>query len=717
MKILHTVEFYHPSIGGMQEVVKQISERLSARGHTVTVATSHDPTRISKIINGVNIKDFKISGNVVRGIKGDQNKYINFLLKEDYDIITNFAAQQWASDLTFRVLNKINAKKVFVPTGFSGLFNSQFSDYFEKIPKFLNYYDSIVYLSNDYRDISFSREYGLNTGIIIPNGASEDEFSILKKDLSIKRDIGIKQDFMIVSIGTHTGAKGHDEAIQIFKELNINNSALVIIGNTMKGFSNGCALKCKQLARELNSEFKNNGLNRRIYILDLGRELTTKLLMISDLFLFTSNIECSPLVLFEAMAAGIPFATVDVGNTKEITDWSNGGFLLPTKFDQNGNSFADIKASANIIHKLLKIPSNLKKMGAKGRSSWGKKFTWAKITDQYEKLYANLLINKQPKIFNKTFQKDLNYSVVISSSSKDDLLNQLSNISEQTELPRKVIVEGNFTADINLNNYGFEIQQFKGLDLFSPKILLQVTSDISTEWITFLSSDCIWTKDRAEKINNVYRNSQLINIGLIHTNFNLNQIYSNKFDSYDKFDPFIRGDCTNLMIEKGSYPYFSNSFIKTELLHSLLPEIEVELTDEYLFNLIMILSSQKANFEYSYSKTILSNRVLSPKYLTNELKFINELVKRKLITQNRAEIWGSSLVNRVISNFPSTKDLRIIGTDLSKSAKMMLFKQKGGSLEKFVLARMLLNYKNTLLAFISSSKDVIFNSLRLIIRK
>ena len=40
MKILHTVELYHPSQGGMQEVVKQISERLVKLGHEVTVATT-----------------------------------------------------------------------------------------------------------------------------------------------------------------------------------------------------------------------------------------------------------------------------------------------------------------------------------------------------------------------------------------------------------------------------------------------------------------------------------------------------------------------------------------------------------------------------------------------------------------------------------------------------------------------------------------------------
>ena len=61
LKILHTVELYSPSVGGMQEVVKQISERLVKKGHDVTVATTKLSNRKSKIINGVkNMSDQKL---------------------------------------------------------------------------------------------------------------------------------------------------------------------------------------------------------------------------------------------------------------------------------------------------------------------------------------------------------------------------------------------------------------------------------------------------------------------------------------------------------------------------------------------------------------------------------------------------------------------------------------------------------------------------------
>ena len=71
MKILHTVEFYQPSIGGMQEVVRQLSERLAGLGHDVTVATTKLSSRKDLRINGIRIEEFEISANIVRGINGE----------------------------------------------------------------------------------------------------------------------------------------------------------------------------------------------------------------------------------------------------------------------------------------------------------------------------------------------------------------------------------------------------------------------------------------------------------------------------------------------------------------------------------------------------------------------------------------------------------------------------------------------------------------------
>ncbi len=77
MKILHTVEFYAPSRGGAQEVVRQLSERLAGLGHEVTVATTRLANRDFGSLNGVKIESFDISGNQVHGYRGETDRYVN----------------------------------------------------------------------------------------------------------------------------------------------------------------------------------------------------------------------------------------------------------------------------------------------------------------------------------------------------------------------------------------------------------------------------------------------------------------------------------------------------------------------------------------------------------------------------------------------------------------------------------------------------------------
>jgi len=61
LRILLACEFYYPSVGGVQEVMRQLAERLVARGHSVTVATTFLAERRSREVNGVTLVEFKVS--------------------------------------------------------------------------------------------------------------------------------------------------------------------------------------------------------------------------------------------------------------------------------------------------------------------------------------------------------------------------------------------------------------------------------------------------------------------------------------------------------------------------------------------------------------------------------------------------------------------------------------------------------------------------------
>ena len=130
---------------------------------------------------------------------------------------------------------------------------------------------------------------------------------------------------------------------------------------------------------------------KRIVLKRLNREQTIAAFQQADLFLFPSNIECSPIVLFECMASRTPFLTSDAGNAKEIIEWSNGaGMLLPTNKDERGYSHVEIQESARILEDSFSDPEKLKDMAENGFNQWKKRFTWEKIAKEYENLYRQM---------------------------------------------------------------------------------------------------------------------------------------------------------------------------------------------------------------------------------------------------------------------------------------------------------------------------------------
>jgi glycosyltransferase involved in cell wall biosynthesis len=388
MKILHTVESYDPSAGGMQEVVKQISEHLVKRGHSVTGATSKHPARTKTSLNGVIIKEFDISGNYANGIKGEIGHYQNYLLNSDFDLITNFAAQQWATDLMLPLLKNLNTKKIFVPTGFSALHTSEYAKYFEKMKEWMKQYDMNVFLSDTYQDIEFARKNDIKNLVIIPNGASEREFN-RGEIIDIRKELGIPSaQFLILHVGSHTGIKGHAEAIKIFRQADLNDATFVIVGNV---FSRYCYFSCKfkELLFQLNP--RNQFRNKHLLIRSLTRDQTVALYKTSDLFLFPSNIECSPIVLFECMASKTPFLTSDAGNATEIIRWSHAGELLPTTKDKRGYSRVDIGQSIKLLERLYQDPETRSAMQEAGFKKWQEQFSWETIAKRYEDVYLELL--------------------------------------------------------------------------------------------------------------------------------------------------------------------------------------------------------------------------------------------------------------------------------------------------------------------------------------
>ncbi len=176
MKLLFCCAEYWPSVGGVQEVIRQIAEQMVKAGHDVAVATSAHPARAAKEHNGVQIHEFRVEGSLVAGISGEADRYRSFVSSFDGDAILIKAAQQWSFDALWPVLDAITVRKVFIPCGFSALYEPAFAGYFAKMPDILRKFDHLIFYSETYRDIDFAKAHGILNYSIVPNGASEADF-------------------------------------------------------------------------------------------------------------------------------------------------------------------------------------------------------------------------------------------------------------------------------------------------------------------------------------------------------------------------------------------------------------------------------------------------------------------------------------------------------------------------------------------------------------
>ena len=231
MRILLCCETFYPAGGGVAEVMRQIAERLARHGHTVAVATGADPRRTFASHNNVQIHGFGVSGNLARGISGEVDKFREFVIGYEADAILIKAAQQWTFDALWPVLDRIGGRKVFIPCGYSGLYEPDYADYFRQLPAILRKFDHLIFYAEKYRDIDFARAHGLTHFSVLPNGASEIEFEGTP-DPAFRGRLGIgEQDFVFLTVGSPISMKGHKDIAEAFARLDTKGRTATLILN------------------------------------------------------------------------------------------------------------------------------------------------------------------------------------------------------------------------------------------------------------------------------------------------------------------------------------------------------------------------------------------------------------------------------------------------------------------------------------------------------
>jgi glycosyltransferase involved in cell wall biosynthesis len=125
---------------------------------------------------------------------------------------------------------------------------------------------------------------------------------------------------------------------------------------------------------------------KKIFCTELPRADLVQAFFAADLFVFASMVEYSPLVLFEAAAAGTPFLSVPVGNAEEIARWTGAGVICPAEKDRLGRTRVAPARLADEMRRCMSDPDLLARLGRAGRENWRKSFSWAAIAPRYEQI-------------------------------------------------------------------------------------------------------------------------------------------------------------------------------------------------------------------------------------------------------------------------------------------------------------------------------------------
>lgn len=362
MKILICSNHFAPEIGGCEAVTGKIAEYLAQRGHEVFVGTRRVRGRDSR-----DYPNFRI-------IEYIANRYREFevaLGEIKPDVIFIYSD---VFDFTRQILNYDTKRIIIALCGANWLYaNRNYVNFLlYRCPKKL---DRLICHSKHDRDYKLCSVTKLkNKTVIIPNGVDLDEF---QNNTLSRHDLlpNLSDKPWLLNVSNFFPGKGQHHLVDILNLLPKKKEFVYIQVAADINFAVGAKLEaewkkhCKlKLHPNISVILKKN----------ISRSDVVGFFNNSNVFVFPSEKEVAPIVLLEAMAAGLPWVSADVGNSKDLA----GGHFIPAVRNTNYYSVIDDRVKklfSAAIHRLHNNPT----VGEQGRQQIINQLSWEKILPQY----------------------------------------------------------------------------------------------------------------------------------------------------------------------------------------------------------------------------------------------------------------------------------------------------------------------------------------------
>lgn len=369
MKILHLTKKYPEALGGDAVVVSNLQKRQEAAGHSVVILTSN----CKEIKDGQNIYKF--------GLADTPEGLDQITVRRLISLAGLFLA-------SFRVLAR-ERPDVIHAHSVDMAFMASFAARWFKIPMvqtfhIVTFYDQTqpalrrktelllakaaglraVTAPNAY-DVSALKNAGLSQAVLLPNGV---DLHFWRRNPKAKK--GPVTTF--ISFGRLESQKGHEYLIKAAASLHHTSAQPFKVIIAGEGSQKQYLLK---LARQRGVEDLIKFVGRKT-----PKQIQT-LLSETDIAVFPSLYETTPITLLEAWAVGIPVIATNVGILRSVPENTRLAFMTDP-----GDEWSLAKA----MQQCMADRARLQELAAAGHEEV-KKYAWPGIADRAENLYRRVL--------------------------------------------------------------------------------------------------------------------------------------------------------------------------------------------------------------------------------------------------------------------------------------------------------------------------------------
>lgn len=368
--------------GGTEIAAYNLAVNMANRGNMVDVFTTSIDSNSSVEVYP-NMKVHRHGTSLKIASANPSIKLIYNPLNYDMDIVHSHSPIPY-SDLPALLYSK-RKKLPFIltyqfdgiETGGSFIRNAGVSIYNKLfIHRVLNSADVIIATTKSYAEKSpFLMGY-MDKIVVIPNGINIDDVSTPLNRQESREKLGLPTDQQIILFfGSLVEYKGPDVLLKAFKLVKKEFSSVKLIFAGRGHMISQLKTMTKQMDLEedvIFTGFVEDG-NKPVYYKS------------ADIFCLpsTTMAESFGIVNLEAMAAGIPIVSSNLGGIPDVVKHGENGLLAKPY---------DVKMVAENLIKLLKDDEMRKEMGENGLKMI-KNYSWDKITIETEKLYKKTLEN------------------------------------------------------------------------------------------------------------------------------------------------------------------------------------------------------------------------------------------------------------------------------------------------------------------------------------